>query len=63
MADSSERRLMLKLADRGGFEPPVRLPVRRISSAVLSTAQPPVQPIALFELSPSGQQDETVFTT
>src|ERR1043166_7737145 len=31
------------LADREGFEPPVRLPVRRISSAVLSTAQPPVR--------------------
>src|SRR4051812_39360739 len=29
------------MAERGGFEPPVRLPVRRISSAVLSTAQPP----------------------
>jgi hypothetical protein len=31
------------LAEREGFEPPVRLPVRRISSAVLSTTQPPLQ--------------------
>jgi hypothetical protein len=32
------------VADREGFEPPVQLPVRRISSAVLSTTQPPVRP-------------------
>ena len=32
-----------KVADREGFEPPVQLPVRRISSAVLSTTQPPVR--------------------
>ena len=31
------------LAERGGFEPPIRLPVCRISSAVLSTTQPPLQ--------------------
>jgi hypothetical protein len=31
------------LADRVGFEPTIRLPVCRISSAVLSTAQPPVR--------------------
>jgi hypothetical protein len=31
------------LADREGFEPPIQLPVCRISSAVLSTAQPPVR--------------------
>ena len=33
------------LAEREGFEPPIRLPVRRISSAVLSTTQPPLQVI------------------
>ena len=35
--------LNVELADREGFEPPVQLPVRRISSAVLSTTQPPVR--------------------
>ncbi len=33
------------MAEREGFEPPIRLPVCRISSAVLSTAQPPLQDI------------------
>ena len=33
----------MKLAEREGFEPPIRLPVCRISSAVLSTTQPPLQ--------------------
>jgi hypothetical protein len=31
------------VAEREGFEPPIRLPVCRISSAVLSTTQPPLQ--------------------
>jgi hypothetical protein len=31
------------LAEREGFEPPIRLPVCRISSAVHSTALPPLQ--------------------
>ena len=31
------------LAEREGFEPPIQLPVCRISSAVLSTTQPPLQ--------------------
>jgi hypothetical protein len=31
------------LAERVGFEPTIRLPVCRISSAVLSTAQPPLR--------------------
>src|SRR6516165_11772316 len=31
------------LAKREGFEPPIRLPVCRISSAVLSTTQPPLR--------------------
>src|SRR6266568_2016382 len=30
------------LAEREGFEPPIRLPVCRISSAVHSTARPPL---------------------
>src|SRR5215213_1593069 len=38
------------LAERGGFEPPIRLPVCRISSAVLSTTQPP-----LHAFDPVGQ--------
>ena len=33
------------MAEREGFEPPIRLPVCRISSAVLSTTQPPLQAI------------------
>src|SRR5438552_14603382 len=33
----------LYVAEREGFEPPIRLPVCRISSAVLSTTQPPLQ--------------------
>jgi hypothetical protein len=39
------------LAEREGFEPPIRLPVCRISSAVLSTAQPPLQDIDIFSVS------------
>ncbi len=31
------------VAEREGFEPSVQLPVRRISSAVLSTTQPPLR--------------------
>src|SRR5580704_478958 len=34
------------LAEREGFEPPIRLPVCRISSAVLSTTQPPLREVA-----------------
>jgi hypothetical protein len=33
------------MAEREGFEPPIRLPVCRISSAVLSTTQPPLRRI------------------
>src|SRR5215510_16575227 len=39
----SGNRRAARLAEREGFEPPVRLPVRRISSAVLSTTQPPLR--------------------
>ena len=31
------------MAERGGFEPPIGLRLCRISSAVLSTAQPPLR--------------------
>ena len=31
------------MAERGGFEPPVRFPVRRFSKPVLSAAQPPLR--------------------
>ena len=31
------------MAEREGFEPSVPLPARRISSAVLSTTQPPLR--------------------
>jgi hypothetical protein len=34
---------MRVLAEREGFEPPIRLPVCRISSAVQSTTLPPLQ--------------------
>ena len=34
---------MIDLAEREGFEPPIRLPVCRISSAVHSTALPPLR--------------------
>lgn len=37
-----ERTLMI-VAERVGFEPTIRLPVCRISSAVLSTTQPPLR--------------------
>jgi hypothetical protein len=36
------------MAERVGFEPTVLLQVRRISSAVLSTTQPPLQVAATF---------------
>ena len=39
ICSASERRL----AERGGFEPPVRFHVRRISSAVHSTTLPPLR--------------------
>src|ERR1700683_3487725 len=35
------------VAEREGFEPPIRLPVCRISSAVHSTALPPLQTIEI----------------
>ena len=38
-----ENLLFKKLAEREGFEPPIRLPVCRISSAVHSTTLPPLR--------------------
>ncbi len=38
-----QRVILIAMAERGGFEPPIRLPVCRISSAVLSTTQPPLR--------------------
>ncbi len=40
----------MDLAERGGVEPPIRLPVCRISSAVRSTTLPPLQALNLFTL-------------
>ena len=37
------RTMGIRLAEREGFEPPIRLPVCRISSAVHSTALPPLR--------------------
>src|SRR5687767_11356993 len=36
------------LAEREGFEPPIRLPVCRISSAVHSTTLPPLQAFVIW---------------
>ena len=39
------------LAERGGFEPPIELPLCRISSAVLSTTQPPLRSVSGLHLA------------
>ena len=39
------------MAERGGFEPPVRLPVRRFSKPLLSATQPPLRYIKLIDRS------------
>ena len=45
-AETERRKLVSEgLAEREGFEPPIRLPVCRISSAVHSTTLPPLQAI------------------
>ncbi len=36
------------MAEREGFEPPIELPLCRISSAVLSTTQPPLHKGELY---------------
>ena len=43
MADDNEGSRKNVVAEREGFEPPIRLPVCRISSAVRSTTLPPLQ--------------------
>lgn len=43
------------MAERGGFEPPIRLHVCRISSAVHSTTLPPLRPDIRREAGSSGQ--------
>ena len=45
------------VAEREGFEPPIRLPVCRISSAVLSTTQPPLQAVKLRDFSSWSQNE------
>jgi hypothetical protein len=42
---------MWVLAEREGFEPPIRLPVCRISSAVHSTTLPPLQALENASIS------------
>ena len=45
------------MAEREGFEPPVELPPRRISSAVQSTTLPPLRevvPVPLARLVETG---------
>ena len=43
------------MAERVGFEPTVQLPVRRISSAVLSTTQPPLRYLKALAAGVAGQ--------
>ena len=49
---TSEGTFKYRLAEREGFEPPIRLPVCRISSAVHSTTLPPLQTIEFATQSP-----------
>src|ERR1700720_2174885 len=41
-----------RVAEREGFEPPIRLPVCRISSAVHSTTLPPLREAKNFQVGP-----------
>ena len=54
MLDYSSSRL--GLAEREGFEPPIRLPVCRISSAVHSTALPPLRSPQRGNNAPIGRR-------
>jgi hypothetical protein len=45
------------LAEREGFEPPIRLPVCRISSAVHSTTLPPLRPIVIYHEIDHGRAE------
>ena len=50
------------MAEREGFEPPIQLPVCRISSAVLSTTQPPLrnEPRGLRALAQGSDPDQAL---
>src|ERR1700736_4718682 len=48
----------LPMAERGGFEPPIGLRLCRISSAVLSTAQPPLQPTEIIKYSGRNRKQQ-----
>ena len=51
------------LAEREGFEPPIPLRVCRISSAVLSTTQPPLQRFDLYNYFGQSQVLEVANAT
>jgi hypothetical protein len=51
------------MAEREGFEPPIPLRVCRISSAVLSTAQPPLQRFDLYNYFGQSEMPEIVNAT
>ena len=63
VVDVGEGQRTRELAEREGFEPPIRLPVCRISSAVLSTTQPPLQAADLSYLFGLGPTAESAVTT
>ena len=48
------------MAERVGFEPTIRLPVCRISSAVLSTTQPPLRSIGRRDLHAPSDSNERI---
>ena len=50
-----------KIGGEGGFEPPIGLRLCRISSAVLSTAQPPLQLIEVIVDSGYGRKENSRF--
>jgi hypothetical protein len=52
-----------ELAEREGFEPPIPLRVCRISSAVLSTTQPPLQRFDRYSYFGRSQVFEIVNAT
>ena len=51
------------LAEREGFEPPIPLRVCRISSAVLSTTQPPLRSVDLYDYFGRPQVLDLVIAT
>jgi hypothetical protein len=52
-----------RVAEREGFEPPIRLPVCRISSAVLSTTQPPLRGLDIVRVFAFCQTARTGIAT